>query len=89
MGKSHTRASMRLGPENRLTIRGEPIAMRMGESVDPARHPLQASALHHTGQGPPADAGAGRRPGGYEAFFLGRELQECVEVALGHVTMLP
>jgi hypothetical protein len=84
MGKSHARASMRLGPENRLSIRREWIAMRMNESIDAARKALQPTAFDHAGQGSPADAGFGRGPSRHEAFMLGRELQEGVQVALGH-----
>lgn len=84
MGKSHARASMRLGPENRFTIRRERIAMRMNESIDATRKALQPTAFDHTDQGSPANACFGRRPSGHEAFILGCELQEGVEVALWH-----
>jgi hypothetical protein len=46
---------MRLGPEDRLTIWRERIAMRMGEPIDATRNALQAAAFHHTGQGSSAD----------------------------------
>jgi hypothetical protein len=74
MGKGHARASMRLGPENRFTIRGEGIAMRMNESIDTTRKTLQPTAFDHTSQGSPADAGFGRGASGHETFVLGCEL---------------
>lgn len=74
VGKSHARASVRLSPENRFTVRRERIAMRMNESIDATRKALQPTAFDHTGQGSPADSGFGRGPGGYEAFILGCEL---------------
>jgi hypothetical protein len=55
VGKSHVRAAMRLGPEDRLTIWRERIAMRVGEPIDATRNALQPAAFHHTGQGSSAD----------------------------------
>jgi hypothetical protein len=56
----------------------------MNESIDATRNTLQPTAFDHTGQGAPADACFGRGASGHKTFVFGGELQEGVEVALGH-----
>jgi hypothetical protein len=84
MGKCRARASMRLSPENRFTVRGERVTMGMGKSVNAARKALQPAALDHTGQRSATDASVGGGPGGHEAFILGCEFQKSVEMAFRH-----